>query len=145
MKKNAFTLIELMAVIVILATLALIVIPAVDRSIKRSNEKAYKVQVSNIEAAAQNWMADALSGKVEGYVISSLPCKNTYVDGSCTDGLIRLPDSGESITITLQDLIDGKYIEKDVKNPKNGNTNFPSTTRIIIKNDNEAYTYNVID
>ena len=47
MNKNnkAFTLIELLAVIVVLAILALIAIPIVDKIIKSSEEKNYRISI----------------------------------------------------------------------------------------------------
>ena len=53
MKKNAFTLIELIAVIVILSLIALIVFPAVNSVIKNSKEKSFEQQKNAIIKAAK--------------------------------------------------------------------------------------------
>ena len=45
MDKRAFTLIELMGVIIVLGLIALIAIPTIDKSIKNSKENLYKVQI----------------------------------------------------------------------------------------------------
>lgn len=139
--KRGFTLIELMAVIVVIAGIALVVVPSVDRSINRSNQNAYKVQISNIESAAKNWYADALAGHIDGYTYLSEGCVDKNDDGVCDK---NLPGNGEGITITIKDLQDGNYLGKEVENPLTKKP-FPETTKIVITNNNETYTYKVIE
>lgn len=115
--KRGFTLVELLAVIVILGGISLIVIPSIQRSLNHSNEQAYEVQVSSIEEATKNWAAD-------------------HID--------RLPDHGKTTTVTLGELIDGNYIEENIQNPKT-KTPFDPATKIIIKNTNESYTYKLVE
>lgn len=56
MKRNkGFTLIELIAVITILTVVALITIPAVNKAITKSKDKAYETQKTAILAAAKQW------------------------------------------------------------------------------------------
>ncbi len=56
MKRNkGFTLIELIAVITILAVVALITVPAVNKAITKSKDKAYETQKNAIVAAAKEW------------------------------------------------------------------------------------------
>jgi len=67
--KKGFTLIELIAVIVILSLIALIVFPAVNSVIKDSKEKAYKEQISSIIKAAKQFSyenAEVLPAEVDG-------------------------------------------------------------------------------
>lgn len=139
--KKGFTLIELMAVIVIIAGIALVVVPSVDRSINRANQNAYNVQISNIQSAAKNWYSDALVGRIEGYTYLSEGCVDKNDDGVCDK---NLPGNGESITITLKDLKDGNYISKDIENPLTKKP-FSDTTKIVITNNNETYTYKVVE
>lgn len=56
--KKGFTLAEMLGVIAILAILGLLVFPVVDRSLKEGKEEIYKVQISNIESGAIEWVAD---------------------------------------------------------------------------------------
>lgn len=49
--KKGFTLVEILAVIVILGVIMLIAYPAIDNTIKESREKAYLENVNSIEAA----------------------------------------------------------------------------------------------
>lgn len=46
--KKGFTLIEMLAVIVILAIVSLIIFPEVNKNIKNSKEKAYNTQINNL-------------------------------------------------------------------------------------------------
>ncbi|MCM1370924.1 MAG: prepilin-type N-terminal cleavage/methylation domain-containing protein [Clostridium sp.] len=52
---KAFTLIEMMAVIIVLGIILLITVPKISDSIKRSEESLYKEQVSQIEKISRNW------------------------------------------------------------------------------------------
>lgn len=90
MKKDGFTLVELMAIIIVLGIIAMITVPVVNSTIKKSKQKAYEVQVSVIIEAAQKWGV-----------------KN--VD--------KLPDENEMINVKLSELISGNYIE-NVKSGK---------------------------
>lgn len=55
MKNKGFTLVELLAVLVILAIIALIVTPIVSGVIKDAGEKVYKEQEKTILRSAQKW------------------------------------------------------------------------------------------
>ena len=86
-KNNGFTLIEIMAVIVILSVIALIVVPLVTGSIKDSKQKLYETQLENIKSGAKSYMIN-----------------------------LDLPNK-EPITITLDDLQKKGLVDKDIKNP----------------------------
>lgn len=58
MKKNGFTLVELIGTVLILALMMLIIIPVVSKSMKSGIEDADKKAKANIELAAQNYVAD---------------------------------------------------------------------------------------
>ena len=56
--KKAFTLVELLGVIIILGVLALIVFPIIDKSIKQSKEKALQATIASIEDAANKYSVE---------------------------------------------------------------------------------------
>ena len=50
--KKGFTLVELIAVIVLLSLIALFTLPSVNKTIKDRKEALYNVQIDNIKASA---------------------------------------------------------------------------------------------
>ena len=58
MKKNGFTLAELLGVIILLGVLLVIVVPVVGNSIVQSKQKAYDKQIDTVITSAKNWAAD---------------------------------------------------------------------------------------
>jgi len=61
MKKNAFTLIELIAVIVILGILVIVIMPTFTDTLNRTKERLNDSQKNQIIAAARNWGMQKLS------------------------------------------------------------------------------------
>ena len=115
MKNNkAFTLIELMAVITILSIIAIIMIPVLDKTIKKSKQEMYDIQIENIRIAGQNY----------------------YVDN-----ITLRPTEGNNAFVSQQTLETQNYIKTNIKNPKTG-TNF-TNLYIEITNDNGKYIYKV--
>ncbi len=97
MKQKGFTLAELLGVIVILGLLALIVIPVVTESINGYRIRICEVQVKDVLEAARVWGAEE-------------------------ENIMKLPqDEIETRTITLAELQEGGYIDKNIKNPLNKN------------------------
>lgn len=118
MNKKGLTLVELLAVIVVLAVVALIVTPNVLSSMTKSKQRMFDTQLDNIKTAAKNWAADTLYDR---HCLICVPEDNlTNVD--CTnggDGCVEAPkDSGRSIQVYLATLIDEGYAEDDLQNPK---------------------------
>lgn len=116
MKKNGFTLVELLAVITLISVISLIAMPAVQESIYTSKQKAYDTQISNIVKAAKDWSSENLSYLPE--------------------------EDGESITITLYSLMSLGYIEDNLINPKTDKYFDPNTV-ITITRKNKDYKYDV--
>ncbi len=114
-KKNlnlGFTLAELLGVLIILAIVATIAIPIVNKSIKSSKEKLYNSQLEEIKNSAEKW---AYSN------IDLLP-----------------NNDGESITITIYELKKGGLLSLDVRNPKTGEL-LPNDMVITITFKNNNY------
>lgn len=113
--KKGFTLIELMAVITILVILSLIIVPIIDKNIKKSKENMYNIQIDNIRIAAKNYYSDNIS---------------------------LIPSSGNYAFVKLSYLIEKGYFEKNVKNPKTGKV-FTDDIYIQLLNDYGFYEYKV--
>ena len=118
MKKKGFTLVELLAVIIILSLVLVIAVPSVNKYIKQSKEKAYDTQISTIIEAAQAY-ASANSGL--------LPRKEEFV-----------------VKITLGQLKSSGLIKEEVKNP-NDDKYFDDALTIEIKKKGETYTYDIVE
>lgn len=122
--KKGFTLAELLGVIIVLALISMIAIPAITTSLNKHKKSLCDTQISYMIAAAKNWGADHL---------------------------LQLPDEGETFTITLSELIKQGYMEGDQKakleedkfkviNPNTGDYFAPDPTIIITKS-GKSYTY----
>ena len=88
-KNKGFTLIELMAVIVILGILSVVIIPKIGDSITNSKNNAYNIQVENIKKGVNDYLVE------NGNIIKE----------------------GESKTLTLGIIKQGGYLPIDIKNP----------------------------
>ena len=118
MKKQGFTLVELLAVIIIIGLMGLIIIPTVNKAIRDFRGDTYENQIETIELAASNWATD------NPY---SLPAE----DGGVT-------------TITLGTLKSGGYVDADLKNPKTDKS-FPNDLLIEITRKKKNFRYKVIE
>ncbi len=93
MKKKGFTLVELLAVIVILGVISLIVFPTVMNSIHKSKQNLYKIQVQDIEKAGKKWINEHME----------------YLDDSHLN----------TIGVSLSSLIESGYLQKnDILDPR---------------------------
>lgn len=113
--KKGFTLIELMAAIVILGVISLIAIPLVEQVLNEIGTDSYTAQIKNIRAGARQWAADDMS---------------------------RLPSSGSNTTITLSALQQSGFVKKNLYNPRTKEL-FDPSLEIIIEEKNGNYVYYV--
>ena len=114
MKKNGFTLIELLATLVILSIVVVIAIPVVDQAIKNSREKSYLTQMKSIESSARSWAADHA---------------------------FEVPQtSSETKTLTLEELVQGGYADKELHDPRTGDVLEHITVTIRYENNTLVYT-----
>ena len=95
MNNKGLTLIEVIAVLVVLSIIALIVTPNIADSIKEYKERTLETQLSNIEGALKNWTADNVD-KVTCY------------------------ESDEALYISISELQDGAYLDQNITNPYGG-------------------------
>lgn len=105
MNKRGFTLVELLAIIVILSLLTLIGSTTVTKLVKNSKEKLYDAQIELIKVAAESWGSNNLD---------------------------KLPvETGECKYITLKNLKTYGVLEDDIINPKT-NKEFSDDMKIKI-------------
>lgn len=113
---KGFTLVELIAVITVLAIVALITVPAVNNAIKKSQEKALKAQEEVIVESAKKYALENIE-------------------------ILPKFDLGEKI-IYVRDLVSGGYLEKVPLNPI---TNEKMSECVIVtyieSKDKYTYTY----
>lgn len=132
--KKGFTLVELIAVLVILALISLIAIPTVSSSLKKYKASLYDDSIKNIEQAAKNWGADNI-GKLPNTVNSETVM--TYPD-------IDTEQEFSTLQIRIKDLQETGYIGSELTNPKS-NTNFCNCAVVTIKRTSTGYTYEILD
>ena len=78
MKKDGFTLIELIGTIVILSLIMIIIIPVVSKSMKKGVDDADKKAMDGIILAAQNYISD--NGYINCVKVSDHLVNNGYLD-----------------------------------------------------------------
>lgn len=106
---KAFTLIELLAVLIVLAVVAIITVPMVTKKMDESEKKLCVTQYQNILKAARSYGAE------------------------------HNIELGSGKTITLQDLIQGGYLDsKEIKDPVTSEK-IPLDFKIQIKQKSGAY------
>lgn len=145
--KKGFTLVELMAVIVIIAVLALIITPNALNAISKYRKRLYDTQIDNIVSAAKHWAADKMEERIclicvpdPEYTISGKDCANLGGEG-CIEAS---KGSNASLSVKLSELINGGYLQENVENPKT-DKKFAScvTTVITIDSTTGEYIYTV--
>lgn len=92
LKKNAFTLIELVGVVVLLGVILLAIVPVNNMILKDSKEKLYEAQISEIKDGLKNWAID--------------------------NNRILPIFENQSVVITLAQLKIGGYVSDEIINPK---------------------------
>lgn len=90
MKKSGFTLVELLAVIIIISIITLITTINVFKYINSSKNEISKADSSSIISAAKNWSADNYN-------------------------LLPMLDSDDQYILSVTDLIDGGYLTEDAR------------------------------
>lgn len=96
MNKKGFTIVELLAVIAIIGILSTVAVFSYNGIIEKSRRDALKDNEKSMKAAAEDLLV---------HCASSLTSPNYCVS---------VPDRGESVTINLDTLITGKFINKIV-------------------------------
>lgn len=120
MKKNGFTLIEILGVLTLLSLLSVIVLISVNKSLKDSVDTLSSVQIENIKSAAAMWR---------------------------TDNIELIPEDGYYV-LTLGDLINNGYIDDVIDPNSDSNYNMNLIVRVNMNDviiDQESSIDDVID
>lgn len=119
MNKKGFTLVELLAVIIIISVLSLLVFPAVNDMIINSKKSSYETGVESILSAAEKWAMENTDKLDENHL--------------------------NSVYLNLEVLRNGLYLDKDeIKNPDTGE-NMAGCIEISYNNSTSQYNYTYSD
>lgn len=92
MKKNGFTLIELVGTIVILSLALIIVVPTVTKNLRTGMTDADEKTKASIELAAKNWAIDNMETVGNSYCVTV----STLQNGGYLDNNLKMPSNGKS-------------------------------------------------
>lgn len=100
-KKNAFTLIELLAVIVLLAIVSVLIIPKVSQAIKDSRKGANEISANGLLRTATSYYLETktghrrFSGCVYDFSNAATTCRSLNIDGNMpTEGKMTITSDG---------------------------------------------------
>jgi len=102
MNKKGFTLVELLAVIIILGVISTVAVFSYNGFIQKSRNDAYKDNETTLKAAAESLIAH---------------CEATFSD---KDYCVDIPLYNEEVEITMDKLVEGKFINKMVDPSNSG-------------------------
>ena len=115
MKKNGFTLAELLGVLVILSLIAVITVPAVTDSLNKYKRELCNTQVKEIVSAAKAWG---------------------------TDNILLLPtEDNATYIVSLETLSKYGYIDSKIENPVTKENFDLEDTIVTITRKGKRYTY----
>lgn len=107
MKKKGFTLVELLAVIILLGLLTFVVVPSVIGFIKEAKEKSYQQQLSNLKESAIRYVSDHTD------VIDEIEKDGKYsisVNDLITNGYVRKTKDGKIYNPINKEEINGCFV-----------------------------------
>lgn len=116
--KKGFTLVEVLAVIVVLGAIGLIAITTITNSMKKTQEDLYNIQIGNIIEGARAW-------------------SNKYP-------FLMPSEEGQSVTVTLGQLKKETTVDQNIKNPKT-NLAFDDNMEIKITKLKNGYDYQILE
>ncbi len=117
MRNGGFTLAELLGVIAILGVIALITVPAINRSLDSGREDLYETQIEQIKKGGEDYY---------------------------TQHLEEMPSNvGDRACQSLESLKSNGYLPVDIKNPKT-NEDFSQLTQVCVEKVGETeFVYSV--
>ena len=134
--KRGFTLMELLAVIVVLALIALILIPNFSKSLGTYRSSLLDTQIKNIEVAARQWAADNIYFLPTGNDINVVKTYEEVKNG--------YKEEYGVLIINLKILQENGYIDKNIKNSVTNEVISSDLEIRIINQDNKfKYEFNI--
>lgn len=118
MKKNGFTLIELMAVIIILALLSMIIVPIVENSINSGKDELYISQIDSIKVSLKKYAVDKINSNIRNV--------------------------GDDIYVSLYQLKTAGYVNLDIADPRSEKL-IPNDMILHIEKREKSYIYEVLE
>lgn len=116
MKKNGFTLVEVLGVLVILSVLAMISVPLINSSLNSGKEKLSKVQKKQLIKGLKNYYAENLSDfsniNETGNICKSV---NELKDGGYLPDELKDPKTGKAVDDDLEVCVSKKCPEDTCK------------------------------
>lgn len=144
MNSKGFTLVELLATVVLLAIIMGIVLVSTTGGFKKTKEDTEKLFIDTIEDAMDIYLdsdAKNLSYKYEGCTIDK-----THKIGVKLYKAYKFSDEGEKINITFNDVINSTYhplTESDLVNPANDKKCNATATISIYRDEDFVYYYKI--
>ncbi|MBE6138250.1 MAG: type II secretion system protein [Firmicutes bacterium] len=117
MNKRGFTLVELVAIITLLAVILMIVVPTVGTSIKNARENSYLKQIDLIEKAAKNFGVenDHLLPEFNSNQIITIDFNTLYTSGYLKDKAPMNPKTEEGLTGCVKVSYNSDYNQYEYK------------------------------
>ncbi|MBO5138853.1 MAG: prepilin-type N-terminal cleavage/methylation domain-containing protein [Bacilli bacterium] len=117
MNKKGLTIVELLAVLVVIGLMAVVIFPVITGNINDSQNKTNEIQKASIKEAAESYVADNVG-------------LNIFLN----------KDTEE---ITLNTLIEDGYLTGNYSNPKTGKDYDLINSKVTIKKENNSYIYTI--
>lgn len=118
MNEKGLTLVELLAVLIVLSLIALIITPTIINSIQEYRNRLYDVQIDGIKEATQNWLADQLD----------------------QSNSINIPIEGKGVSVTIGELQTGGYVDSNLKDQRTHKP-FKTSSYVTITFSDNQYIY----
>lgn len=115
-RQKAFTLVELLGVMVILGAILLVTVPSITKTLKNRKEEEYQRFLSDIYLAAESYV------------------------GTRKDNYTEIDSSGRGV-VELKELIEAGYISENKVNPKTQEVINPLETVMVMKQTDGTYSY----
>lgn len=140
--KKAFTLVELLAVITILAVILAIVVPKVFRSVQDSKKRACEIQLDYISDGAATYFAKYRYKDADGYT-DATGSVMTYDEASKVTNCDATGKNCETVgvDITLEQITSAGILKGAITNPITNKEFSPSDTVVNIANEDGGLTY----